>query len=88
MARIKFVVVVGLLAAALCGPALANWQESLDQIRPSCRHTPIGQMTHAQLEECDVYARAMCGMDEAFKAQREKRSIDQANCRDAEFIAR
>jgi hypothetical protein len=82
------VVVAGLVTSAGCGAARADWRESLDQMKPQCRHTPIGQMTHAQLEECDIYARAMCGMGEAVKAQRENRSIDHANCRDAEFIAR
>lgn len=88
MRPIKLLAAGALLAAALCGSARAGWQEELDAIQPACRHTPTGQMTHAQLEECDVYARAICGMDEAFKAQREKRSIDHANCRAAEFIAR
>jgi hypothetical protein len=88
MARIKLFA-AGLLAAVLCGPARsADWRDILDKTNPECRHTPIGQMTHAQLEVCDISARAMCGMDEAVNAQRENRPIDHANCRAAEFIAR
>jgi hypothetical protein len=55
-------VAAGLLA--LCGTARADWRDTVDELYPDCRHTPIAQMTRERLEFCDTVEHMIRGMDE------------------------
>jgi hypothetical protein len=62
----------GLLTAAFCGSARADWRATVDLLHPECRNTPVAQMTRAKIEECDMIERIFRGMDAAIEVEKER----------------